>query len=976
MFYRIRKYFFFSILSTAFTILCFPAKAQYYNLGQDPANIHWRQIKTEHFHIIYPENFENNAQRLSNMVEDVRKLELKTLKTKAHYAPIILHDQTIVANAFTVWTPRRMEFYTCPPQNSYAQDWMEQLAIHEYRHFLQMDKLNEGFTRYLNYLTGEHGTAIVLGLYVPLWLMEGDAVCTETLLSHSGRGRIPSFEMELRANAFNHRFFSYDKAIFGSYRDYVPDYYMVGYPVTAYARMKYGADVWDKTLSTVARKPYLITPFNRGLKKTTGLTKVKLYRQTMHAVDSLWQNQENKLTLSLFTVLTHPKKGYWKYKYPHFINDSLIFAERSGMEDISRCVLIDKQGREKVLFTPGFYSSESISFSSAMGFKANKPGSSTADNISIEKGKVAWAEKIIDKRWANRSYSVIKTFDFHNHKIKQLTFKSRLFAPALSPDARQIIAVKVDEDNRNALVLLDAVTGSTLKEIVASSGDCYITPTWFGNNRKIVYIILNAKGKHLVLMDVDNGTTRELLEPGFTEIANPKTSGAYVFFDGAYSGIDNIYAVDTLTAGVFQVTSAKYGASMADINKESNVLIYSDYSPSGYRIVKTTCNPADWKPLKDVKDNSIQLYKSLLKQEDGILDPQSLPAKTFASTRYSKVANLFNFHSWAPAYVDIDNIDLKPGVSLMTQNLLTTMLATAGWDYDPNQQTGTYHANISYQGWYPIVDFKIDYGERKGYAEDTNTCEIYKLNYFETNLKTALRLPLDFTTGKFYQHVEPQLQLTYIQQDIRKSTNLEFRNSNLKTLDYRLYASNFIKSGIKDLYPKWGQAVEFNYRHDPFNSDEKASIFSGATMLYFPALFNHHSIRLYGGYQKVTMGNYSFSDFINFPRGYTDQYYKQMVSLSANYKFPICYPDLTLGSLVYLKRLKANLFYDYGYGSSRYYPDKNADHSLRSTGVELTADVHLLRFLVPFDLGIRSTFRPDNNGIYYEFIFAFNLSGL
>ena len=969
---RTDKFLILNLFFLIFMMLCFGAKAQYYNLGQDPASLHWRQIKTEHFRIIYPQNFENNAQHLSNMMEDVRKLELTTLKSKARYAPIILHNQTIVANAFTVWTPRRMEFYTCPPQNSYAQDWMEQLAIHEYRHYLQMDKLNEGFTKYLNYLTGEHGTAIVLGLYVPLWLMEGDAVCTETLLSRSGRGRIPSFEMELRSNLLNHRLVSYDKAIFGSYRDYVPDYYMVGYPITAFARMKYGADVWDKTLSTVARKPFIITPFNRGLKKNTGLTKVKLYRQTMLALDSLWQNQENKLTFTPFTVLTHPKKGYWKYKFPQFIGDSLILAERSGLDDISRFILMDKHGNEKVLFTPGFYSSENISVAPVTGYQANKPGSCTTDNISIEKGMVAWAEKIIDARWAYRNYSVIKTYDIHNHKVKQLTFRSRLFAPALSPDAKQIVAVRVDEDNRNALVILDASNGNELKEIVAPAGECYLTPTWNTNNRQIVVVGLNAKGKYLATIDLDNGNTRQLLAPGFTEIANPKPAGHYVFFDGDFSGIDNIYAVDTLTTEVFQVTSAKYGASMADINRTSNAIIYSDYSPAGYRIARTEYNPAIWKPLKEVNDNSIKLYKSLQKQENGILDNSSkIPSANLPSQKYNKTLNLFNFHSWAPAYIDIDNIDLKPGISLMSQNLLSTMFATAGWDYDPNWQTGTYHANISYQGWYPIVDFKIDYGERKFNAENPDTHDISKINYFKTELKTAIRLPLDFTTGKFYQHVEPQLQLTYTQLDTRKSSELRFRNSNLKTLDYRLYTSNFIKSGVKDLYPKWGQSIEFNYRDNPFNAGEKSSIFASEAKLFFPGIANHHSLWFYGGYQKTTSGNYLFSDFIRYPRGYTDQSCTELYSLKSNYKLPLIYPDLSLGSLVYIKRIKANLFYDYGEGTMN---DRTVFY--RSTGIELTTDVHLLRFLIPFDLGIRSTFRPDNNSLSYEFLFAFSISGL
>ena len=253
---------------------------QYYDIGQDPASIKWKQIKTEHFNIIFPSNFQNEAERLANLMDNVYYIDSKTLKAQPKKTPIIIHNRTVVANAFSIWTPRRMEFFTCTPQNTYSQDWLEQLALHEYRHIVQMSKLNNGLTKFFTYLTGEQATAAVLGLYVPTWFMEGDAVCMETVLSKSGRGRDPSFDMDVKANTIENKIYSFDKATMGSYRDYVPDQYNFGYNFVSYVRSKYGFSVWENAMKYAGERSFMITPFNYGMKEITGLSKSKLYFQT------------------------------------------------------------------------------------------------------------------------------------------------------------------------------------------------------------------------------------------------------------------------------------------------------------------------------------------------------------------------------------------------------------------------------------------------------------------------------------------------------------------------------------------------------------------------------------------------------------------------------------------------------------------------------------------------------------------------
>src|SRR5690606_33321857 len=85
-----------------------------------------------------------------------------------------------------------------------------------------------------------------------------------------------------------------------------------------------------------------------------------------------------------------------------------------------------------------------------------------------------------------------------------------------------------------------------------------------------------------------------------------------------------------------------------------------------------------------------------------------------------------------------------------------------------------------------------------------------------------------------------------------------------------------------------------------------------------------------------------------------------------NYKFPFAYPDFEIGSLAYVKRLKATIFSDF--------EDVGIKNNFkpRTLGVALRADMNLLRFLLPnFDVGIKTIYINENNP--KRFIFQFSM---
>ena len=132
---------------------------QYYSSGQDPANIKWKQINTPNFQIIFPENYETQAQYLANIIDSAYHLVAYSLDGQIKRTSIIIHNQTVTSNGTTAWAPTRVDLYSTSPQQIYAQKWMDQLILHEIRHLIQIEKLNTGFTKILKYILGEQALA-------------------------------------------------------------------------------------------------------------------------------------------------------------------------------------------------------------------------------------------------------------------------------------------------------------------------------------------------------------------------------------------------------------------------------------------------------------------------------------------------------------------------------------------------------------------------------------------------------------------------------------------------------------------------------------------------------------------------------------------------------------------------------------------------------------------------------------------------
>jgi hypothetical protein len=341
--------------------------------------------------------------------------------------------------------------------------------------------------------------------------------------------------------------------------------------------------------------------------------------------------------------------------------------------------------------------------------------------------------------------------------------------------------------------------------------------------------------------------------------------------------------------------------------------------------------------------------------------------KYYAEKRYSKLGHLFNPHSWAPLAMDVNNLTVEPGVSVVSQNVLSTMTASAGYKYNYNDRTGTFYGDLSYSGLYPVMGISYRYGSVAGYYTDATQKSI-RYTWNESTVGAHISIPWNFTRGRWYRYLTPRISTEMTNYIHNPDTPAEFFKGYTWYMTYSIYGANYIFSNFKDMFPRFGQTVYAVYKDGPFGGFQTGEILACESNLYFPGIFKHQGIWLYGGVQQrwnSNEGHNLFADVITLPRGTSGFSSEKLFSVSVNYKLPLFYPDWSAGSVLYFKRFKLNIFYDFAQGT-----DAGTIHTTSSTGGELTADLHVLRFVFPFELGVRGYYLPEDDKAGWQFLFG------
>ncbi len=979
------------VLASPLTIL-----AQGFGLGLNPSNMNWRQIDTDKVQVVYPEGLEPRAQRAANLIHMLYDSSYYPLGDMDNKITVIVQNQTTISNGFvSPFGPIRTEFFTTPPQFSFLGnvDWWDALTIHEYRHVEQVWNARRGWTKIMSYLFGQNGLGGGAGLAMPRWFFEGDATFYETQLTTAGRGRTPDFDKQYRSLMLDDKFYGYEKASAFSLRDFVPNHYAQGYYMTTHIRRKYGHDAMTAAAQNATAYRTILYPFSWGLKKHTGKTAPKLYRETFLELQKEWKEESEQIELTESDQVNNKeKKAFTSYQLPVFVSESELIVEKRGFQDIRQFYRIDAQGNEKRLFTPGL-----------------SPDLNAIH--TVQKDVLVWTELAYDERWGNQDFSILRRLNLNEKVPRKLTTRTKYFAPDLSKDASKIVVVEAPETTIYGLHILNAYNGDVLQKISNPDNYFFSFPKWIDDSR-IVSVIQKNSRNALAIIDTETNTITPITTWRLEQISYPRPSGDYIFFSSTLSGIDNIHVWDQSRNQEFQVTSTLLGAVQPAVSPSGQKLAFSEFTSEGWNLKTMDIDPGSWRPIQSKYVTEIDFYQPV-DDYGSILD--KVPTTTYPTKKYNKNSGFINLHSWSPIAIHPDY-----GGAIFVGNKFSTWSASGTYQYNVNERGSTWSTNATYAEFYPVLQVGFQRSDRSRsvliYEENIPQVDVPTLGieagdtiarttriaeWTENDLNAGILLPLNITSGNHFGSLELRSMYHALTVDYR--TPLETDSDVLGGLSVRgvpvdfgeyqqpeervsesfsamelgLSFSHFQTRARQQVLPRWGQLLNIDYLRTVGSDNNEGEYFQINTRWFFPGLVKTHGFSIRGGFrQEDANAQYKFRDIFSYARGYNVSLLSDNVWVAGvDYSFPIWLPDVALGPFAFIKRIKGTVFFDYSEWnrnpvsvrdlrrlttSSFALTSSTFDVNVvnRSVGLDLRFDVRLFRILEA-DFGARYAYLLD-----------------
>jgi hypothetical protein len=913
-----------------FGLLLFATGAGAQVFGGNPPSLKWRQLNTDTARIIFPKGLDSPAQEVAAIVHLLSRTTLMTIGHSQRKIDIVLQNQTTIANGYVGLAPFRSEFQLTPEQNSFdlgSLPWEKMLAIHEYRHVQQYNNFRVGLSGAFYYLFGEGGQAFANSLSVPNWFWEGDAVYQETLVSDQGRGRLPYFFNPYRSLWAGGKDYSWMKLRNGSFRDYVPNWYPLGYMLVSYGRERYGDKFWRNVTHDAASFHGLFYPLQGAIRRYAGMSFQQFrtdafdhFRKTALDGQSAAAGVQSSMPAEIAGRPDIPveadsfARAHRHFaadeEYPQFLGRDTLLYMRSSYKRIPAFVIRDlKNGRET---------------------RVRNRAISLDNFFSVSAGRVVYAAYETDPRWGWRDYSVIRVLDPYTGEDRRLTSRSRYFSPDISADGRQIVTVREAADGSCSLVLLDAATGAVTRSLPNTDKFFYTYPKFYGSDPVIITPVRTRAGKMaLVGVNAGDGAIRYLLPASFQTIGFPSVRGDSVWFTASRDKEDRIYC---LTSGqLFRVILPHGDPSTGQYQFNAGgdgQYTWNTFTSVGYWLdharreaIRLEREPAgDWP-----RDLPVQGIDSLEHGPSRLLD--TIPPGHYPESSYPIGSHLINFHSWRP-YINDPDYQL----SLVSDNILNTLDADIFAAYNRNEQYTQVGADATYGALYPFLD--------AGWNYTFNRNALYRrsLVYWnETNVHGGFNIPLFWTRHLSYTSLQFGSDLVYSQRYYSGAYKDSFNTRGFAYANPFVFFSHQSQQSHQQIAPRWAQVLTLSYSSAITAFTARQFLASG--YLYLPGLAYTHSVVLGGAFQqRDTLNNARFTNSFPFSRGYAGENFYRMWRWSVNYQLPLFYPDWGFGNILYLLRVRANLYYDHTRATDFFTSGQTYNGTFRSFGSEVYFD--------------------------------------
>lgn len=972
------------LILTVLAALAFQhSTAQYYSWGADPLGLKWMKGSTPNVDVIYPKSTSQIGHTTLYFADRLNPYISYGYELPALNFPFVIHPENMKSNGLVMWLPKRVEFLSSPSIGGYSMPWLKQLVAHEYRHSVQYNNLNVGAVKVLSYILGQQSSTIGL-IFMPLWMIEGDATLFETQASTFGRGRQPRFTLEFRAMGdIVGKYRNSDKFFCGSYRDFIPDHYQLGYQMVRYGNELAGEQMANRVAHYGPRHPWTIIAQNRRMRRLFGFTPHQLFQKTFDHLTDFWAEQPVESNSS--NILSTPRtKSYTTYSHPQAIGQNDILLLKENLDRPSHFVMLNKEtGHEKRLCYTGDVSTRPI--------------------YDQTQQRVWWTEYRRSTMFQERVRSTLCYMDLDKLKPRSVRSRSNILYP--TPDDTGGLAWI--EYNPNGIYSFHYRGGDKQEQTSQLPfGQEIHSLAWDDLSRRFYCIVTGDEGMWIATIS-EQREIEPLTRPAYITLSNLRAANGRLYFGSIASGRDEIHCYDIASGKEYQLTTSRHGSFDAAPAGDGEIVL-TTYDSMGYhpaiqredkllREVAYSALPKEVVNPPFERWDVINLDTIRIAQADTAAMASPLKIK-----RYRKGLTLFKFHSWAPlsydpfALSEEGNISMNVGATVMTQNLLSSMQGFFTYGYSATEGS-IWKGSLRYYGLGPTISLNATYGGSQNiYPIYIYNTEEHKFDFpLAPNRGRYYSVGADITFPIMLQHGYHTRRLiaaagwNYSNGLVANTGRLSFNGniSNVAKIGYKegLHLTSFtlgfqdlVRLAHRDFAPRWGVVAQATYAINPANGSF-SDLLALYGKVYTPGFFAHNSLTMTMVYQ-TSIGGFQSQDALSaltfksstiLLRGFNSSQIenRNFIAASLNYQFPICYPDGGIRGILYFKRIRMNI----GADVARYQRTMLDEaegifhrwHNVNSLGGDLYFDVNVFSQPAAATTALRFSFYRPSEGNFF-----------
>ena len=594
-------------------VFCFYTVFYAASLAQNPSNLEWKTLETEHFVIHYHQGEERTAV----LAEDIAETVYGPVTKLYNYEPdgkvhIVFLDNEDYSNGGAYFYANKIVVYATHLDYEFRNrtNWLKNVITHEFTHIVQLGAIRKyprklpGFYLQLMQYQEEYRSDVIYGYpegivsyfipgtVIPAWFAEGVAQnqATGARFDYWDSHR----DMILRQAVLNGNILSWtDLSVFdwdGLGNEMVYDH---GYSIVRFICERYGEEKL-REMTDAMTSPFKYN-FSFAIKKTLGISGPELIKQWSEYIKKHYEVQtasikkdlaEGKLLCEGGYLNIHPSWSPDGKKFLYISNKGQdygirsVFIRSSDTVEGGKVETVDEHTREDGEISPR---------------GPDEPRRDDKAVVGGVSGNVAWLISpdstytlIYGKRNRANKYGGhlwdLYQYDFKTEKETALTKQFRARYPSPSSDGKKVVFVK-NGSGTNNLGIFYSESKKTVMITHFDDGTHLYAPKFSPEDSLIVFSI-EREGRSDIAVIQPDGSDMSIIFGSQQTDRDPVWSpdGKYIIFASDKTGIFNLYKYCVGDSSVIQITNVLGGAFCPAVSPDGLEIAFSHYGKRGLEI--------------------------------------------------------------------------------------------------------------------------------------------------------------------------------------------------------------------------------------------------------------------------------------------------------------------------------------------------------------------------------------------------------